>query len=149
MHNTKATHGDKNIDVLVSDMVHLFSESIIIPNMETDIPDGQPGGGKQSDHPIVYCEPRLGMTDKPARRVETRKTRRMDGDKKRLLAQWIHHESWEMVYDSKSASEMAVQFTQLVHKNINNICPVKQVKITQFDGKVTSLALQKLARQKK
>ena len=52
MHNTKATHGDKNIDVLVSDMVHLFSESIIIPNVETDIPDGQPGGGKQSDHPM-------------------------------------------------------------------------------------------------
>jgi hypothetical protein len=149
MHNTKPTHGDKNSNVLVSDMVHLFSESVIIPNVETDIPDGQPGGGKQSDHPIVYCQPRLGMTDKPARRVETKKTRRMDDNRKRLLAQWIQQESWEMVYDSKSASEMAVQFTQLVNEKINNICPEEEVKITQFDGKVTSLVLQKLGRQKK
>jgi hypothetical protein len=149
MHNTKATHGDKNIDVLVSDMVHLFSESIIIPNVKTDIPDGQPGGGKQSDHPIVYCEPRLEMTDKPARRVETKKTRRMDDNKKRLLAQWIQHESWEMVFNSKSASQMAVKFTEVVNENIDKFCPEEEVKITQFDGRVTSLALQKLTRQKK
>ena len=45
MHNTKPTHGRKNIDVLVSDMVHFYSESIIVPNVPTDIPVGQPGGG--------------------------------------------------------------------------------------------------------
>ena len=57
MHNTKPTHERKNIDVLVSDMIHLYRESTVIPNVLTDIPDGQPGGGKQSDHSIVYCEP--------------------------------------------------------------------------------------------
>ena len=30
MHNTKPTYGKKNIDVLVSDMVHLFDEPVII-----------------------------------------------------------------------------------------------------------------------
>ena len=59
MHKTRPNHGTKNIDVLVSDMVHLYSEPLIIPNVPTDIPDGQPGGGKVSDHPIVYSKPRL------------------------------------------------------------------------------------------
>ena len=61
MHNTKPTYGRKNIDILVSDMVHLYRESTVIPNVPTDIPDGHPGGGKQSDHSIVYSEPRLEM----------------------------------------------------------------------------------------
>ena len=43
LHNTKPTHGRKNIDVLVSDMAHLFQELIIIQNVRNDIPDGQPG----------------------------------------------------------------------------------------------------------
>ena len=51
MHNTKPTHGTKNIDVLVSDMVHLYGESRIVPNVSTDIPAGQPGGGK---HLIIH-----------------------------------------------------------------------------------------------
>ena len=64
----------------------LFSESIIIPNVPTDIPDGQPGGGKQSDHPIVYCEPRSDCIRKPARQVEVKMTRRMNDQRKAELA---------------------------------------------------------------
>ena len=65
MHNTKPTHGTKNIDVLVSDMVHLYRESNIVQNVPTNIPDGQPGGGKQSDHSVAYCQPRLESLSKP------------------------------------------------------------------------------------
>ena len=46
--NTKPTHGTNNIDIIITDMAHLYGESVIIPNVPTDIPDGQPGGGKQS-----------------------------------------------------------------------------------------------------
>ena len=107
MHNTKPTHGKKNIDILVSDMVHLFSDSTIIPNVPTDIPDGQPGGGKQSDHPIVYCLPRTDRIQKPARQVLVKKTRRINDQKKRELASWIQQESWVEVFDGKSSSGMA------------------------------------------
>jgi hypothetical protein len=147
MHNTKATHGKKNIDILVSDMVHLFSDSVIIPNVLTDIPDGQPGGGKQSDHPIVYCQPRTDMIQKPARQVLVKKTRRIDDLKKRELARWIQQESWVEVFDGKTSSGMAAKLIEVVERNINEICPIEEVKITQFDGKITSLALQNLARQ--
>ena len=104
MHNTKPTHGTKNIDVLVSDMAHLYSTSTIIPNVLTDIADGQPGGGKRSDHPVVYCEPQSDFIKKPTRQVEVKKTRRMDDRRKYELANWIQQESWEEFFDGNSAS---------------------------------------------
>ena len=97
MHNTKPTHGNKNKDVLVSDMVHLYGKSVVIPNVPTDIPDGQPGAGKPSDHSIMFCEPRLEILSKPARQLISKKTRRVDNNKKQQLAEWIQKESWELV----------------------------------------------------
>ena len=129
-------------------MVHLFCDSTIIPNVLTYIPDGHPGGGKRSDHPIVYCKPRTDKTEKPARQVEIKKTRRMNIQKKTELVAWIQHESWEEVFDGKSSSGMAAKLIEVVERKINYICPVEEVKITQFEGKITSLALQTLARQK-
>ena len=145
MHNTKPTHGKKNIDVLISDMVPLFNESIIIPNVPTDIPDGQPGGGKVSDHPIVYCEPRLDTLSKPAKQVVVKKTRRINEERKRKLANWVQNETWEDVTEDKC---MAEAFIKVVNSNLDRICPEEEVKISQMDGRVNSLALQRLARQK-
>ena len=88
-------------------MVHLFQESIIIPNVPTDIPDGQPGGGKPSDHPIVFSRPRLDAASKPAKQVVVKKTRRVDSNRISKLAQWIQYESWQHVYDGNTASGMA------------------------------------------
>ena len=48
----------------------------------------------------------------------------------------------------KTSSGMAVKLIEVVERNINKICPIKEVKITQFDRKITSLALQNLAGQK-
>ena len=148
MHNTKPTHGLKNIDVLVSDFVHLFSESEIIPNVPTDIPYGQPGGGKTSDHPIVVCVPRLVKGSKPAKQLAVKKTRRVDYQKMKKLAGWIQHESWEQVLNSNSSSEMAEKLIEMVEENMEDICPLEEVKISQLDGKVVWLALQNLTEMK-
>ena len=129
MHNTKPTYGTKNIDVLVSDMVHLYGESVIIQNVPTDIPDGQAGSGKRSDHPIVFCTPRLERGDKPARRLVVKKTRRIDSHNKAKLADWIQHESWESVYDGIDASGMADQFNELVTQKLDELCLKEVVKV--------------------
>ena len=44
---------------------------------------------------------------------------------------------------------MADTFSEVVNGKIDEICPQEIVKVSQFDGKINSLALQKLARQKK
>ena len=92
---------------------------------------------------IVYYEPRLAPTSKPARRMVTR---RIIDEKKTKLAAWVHKESWNEMYNSTS---MAESFNKIVNAEINKICPVEVVKISQLDGKINSLALQSLARQKK
>ena len=130
-------------------MVHLYGESVIIPNVPTDIPDGQPGGGKISDHPIVYCVPRLKKGEQPARRLVIKKTRRIDSHRISQLAGWIQHKSWEELYNSKSSSDMAEKLIELVNGKMDQICPEVEVRISQLDGKQTSLALQTLIRQKK
>ena len=147
-HNTKPTHNLKNIDVMVSDMVHLYGDSEIYPSVPTDIPDGQTGGGKPSDHSVVVSRPRLERLSKPARELVTKKTRRMDDEKKMRIGQWVQQESWEDVYNGNTASGMAVQFTKVVFEQLDKICPEEEIQISKMEGKETSLALQSIARQK-
>ena len=144
-HNTKPTHGIKNIDVFVSDMVHLYGESNIIQNVPTDIPDGQPGGGKQSDHSVVYCQPRLESHSKPARVLVLKKTRRFNEDRKRKFASWVQTETWEDLFNSHCKADKLIE---LVAGKLDEICPEEEVTVLQLDGKINSLALQKLRRLK-
>ena len=145
MHNTRPTHGKNNIDILVSDMAHLYSEPNIIPNVLTDIPDGQPGGGKRSDHPIVYCYPRMERQSRSAKELVIKKTRRINDTRTRKIAEWIQQESWEELYNSTRPAET---FSEMVFKKLDEICPEEEIRVTKLDGKVKSLALQKLGRQK-
>ena len=81
MHITKPTHGLKNSDVVVSDMMHPYSsESIIIPSVPTDIP---PGGGQPSDDSVIMCRPKVDRLLKPANEIIVENTRRNDYVKKR------------------------------------------------------------------
>ena len=71
--------------------------------------------------------------------------RRINNERKRKLANWVQNETWVEVTGSNS---MAEAFIKVVNDNLNQICPVKVVKISQMDGTVNSLALKKQARQK-
>ena len=43
---------------------------------------------------------------------------------------------------------MAQTMMEVVNQKIDEICPVEEVRVSQMEGKITSLALQKLGRQK-
>ena len=96
----------------------------------------------------MVCEPRLDRLTKPVKEQIVKKTRRVDDEKKKLIGQWIQQESWEAVYDGKSATGMADEFTKIVFQQLAKICPEEELKITKMDGKHTSLALQSLAWQR-
>ena len=78
-----------------------------------------------------------------------KKTRRIDSHKKAQLANWIQHESWEELYNSPSSSDMAIQLIEMMNGKMDQICPETEVRISQLDGKQTSLIIQTLVRQKK
>ena len=126
----------------------LFEESVILPNVHTDIPDGQPGGGKPSDHPIVFSRPRTNMIQQPKKEVIVKKLRRIDNEKIRKIGQCIQQETWEEVFDSNSASRMALKLPEVIFRQLDLVCPVEEIKISKYDGKITSKALQNMARQK-
>ena len=126
-------------------MVHLYRESNVIQNVPTNIPDGQPGGGKQSDHSVVFCQPRLESLSKPARVMVMKKIRRFNENRKRRFATWIQSESWDNIFNSKNKAEKMIE---MVNGNLDQICLVDEVRISQLDKKINSLALQKLTRLK-
>ena len=134
--------------MIVTDMVHLYGESKIIPNVLTDISDGQPGGGKRSDHPIVYSRPKTSMLEKPSKEVIKKKPRRIDDEQLRQVGRWIQPESWEEVFDANTASGMAEKLPEVIFRKLDEICPVEEIKLTKFEGKITSKALQNLSRLK-
>ena len=144
--NTKHTHGNKNIDVIVTDRTHLFEESVIMPNIPTDIPDGQPGGKKTSDQPIVFSRPRTNMIKPPKKEVIVKKLRRIDDETLRKIGQRIQRETWEEVFDANSASIIAVKLPEVIMKQLELICPIEEIKISKYEGKITSKALQNMAR---
>ena len=53
------------------------------------------------------------------------------------------------MFNGGGASEMANSLVELVNTKMDIICPEEVIKISQMEGKVTSLALQKLARKKR
>ena len=88
------------------------------------------------------------MLRQPDKEVIVKKTRRVDNEKLRKVAQWIQQESWEEVFNANSVSGMAEKLPEVVFRKINEICPVEEVKLTKFTGKLASKALQDLARIK-
>ena len=113
MMNTKPTHGDKNIDIMITDMAHLYNESVILPSVPTDIPSNQKGGGQPSDHPVVISTPKVERIFAPPKEKITKKTRRMNKEQMCMIGQWIQRESWEMVFNGGSSTGMVDQFTKL------------------------------------
>ena len=95
---------------MITGMAHLYGESVIIPNVKTDIPDGQPGGGKPSDHPILYSSrPRSNMIKQPEKEVIIKSIRRFNEDNKRMVGHWIQQETWEEVFNAGSSARMVVK----------------------------------------
>ena len=120
MMNTKPTYGNKNIDVLISGMAHLYHESIILPSVPTDIPSNQQGGGQPSDHSVVTARPMEDRINAPAKETIAKKTRRVDQGKLRKVGLWIQTESWEVVFDGGSATGMFKQFMESLKASLQS-----------------------------
>ena len=141
---TKPTYKNSVLEVIVTDLGHLYHEPIIRPPVDPD----DHNDGVPSDHRIALAFPNTNPS-KPAKRDTIFKyVRPFDIEHKIKFAAWIQHEDWGILSEANSATEMVDKFLTLTHNKLDEICPQKSTKITKFDHEITSAAIKQLSRKK-
>ena len=141
---TKATHKDSILDVIVTDVGHLYNEPVICPPLPPDIP----GNGVPSDHMTVHATPINDSCPQPCYAIiET--SRPLTTQAKLSLASWVQYESWKEVLEKDDSSSMVDSFNTLVEQKIKEHCPLKTLKLNCFDNEFTTPAIKAIKRKKK
>ena len=141
---TKPTHKNSTLEIIVTDLGHLYQEPVIRPSVEPD----DPNNGVPSDHSIALALPITSSAEPPKRETIFKYIRPFTIEHKSKLADWILHEDWSTLANLKNVSEMVDNFCSLTQSKIEEICPQKRVKITKFDHEITSASIKQLSRQK-
>ena len=143
---TKPTyHGEKVLDICVTDLGTYYAEPEIRQPVEPNVKDRVP-----SDHLPWFAQPHTDSTRGVNRESIIKTVRPLTQENKQKLGTWLLSESWEHIYNGTTSSEMAIRFHTLVQSKIEEHCPSKTVKITALNnGKPRFPAVEKLVRQKK
>ena len=143
---TKPTyHGEKVLDICVTDLGTYYAEPEIRQPVEPNVKDRVP-----SDHLPWFAQPHTDSTRGVNRESIIKTVRPLTQENKQKLGTWLLSESWEHIYNGTTSSEMAIRFHTLVQSKIEEHCPSKTVKITALNnGKLRFPAVEKLVRQKK
>ena len=141
---TKPTHKKSVLDVIVTDIGHLYCEPITRPPLLPDNADH----GVPSDHLVVHASP-LSSCSKPSKRTTITKTcRPLTTLAKQNLAAWIQNESWDQVLEATDPSSMVDIFSTLVRNKIEEHVPPKTLKINCLDNEFTTFAIKRVKRKK-
>ena len=73
----------------------------------------------------------------PMRNITYKQVRFFNLEKKKMLADWIQYEDWSIFDSCSNPSEMVECFSNFNLKKLDEICPLKSVKITKFDLEIT------------
>ena len=141
---TRPTYRNSILDIIVTDLGHLYHEPIIRPPVNPD----DPKHGVPSDHSIALALPIMDHTKPPKRDITYKQVRPLNLEQKKMLADWIQYEDWSILDSCSNSSEMVECFSNLTLKKLDEICPLKSVKITKFDQEITSTCIKELSRKK-
>ena len=121
---TKPTYKNSILEIIVTDLGHLYHEPVIRPAVDPD----DPNDGVPSDHSIALALPNVNPS-KPAKRDTLIKLiRPFDIEHKNKFAEWIQHEDWSMLKQAKTATEMVDNYVTLTHAKLDEICLQKAKK---------------------
>ena len=141
---TKPTHKTSILEVVVTDIGHLYNEPVIRPPLTPDIP----GQGVPSDHKIVFVTPIRDSSKPPNRSCLIKTSRPLTTQAKQKFASWIQYESWESVINCSDSSSMAASFSAFVQHKIEENCPLKTFKVNRLDNEFTTPAIKRIKRLK-
>ena len=141
---TRPTYRNSILDILVTDIGHLYNEPVIRPAVKPDIE----GHGVPSDHNIVLATTISNPLGQVKRSCITKTSRPLTTEAKQKIASWIQNESWNSVSNCSDVSLMVDNFCKLVSEKIDELCPVKTFKLNKLDSEFTTPAIKQLARKK-
>ena len=142
---TKPTYKQAILDVLITDIGQYYLEPVIRPAVQPD----NPGLASPSDHHIVFAKAYTCSHQPIKRETKSYTVRPLPTQALQDFAGWVQREPWTFVYDGEDTTDMVARFDSLITQNLNHYCPTKIVKVSNLDGKVSSIAVRQISRRKK
>ena len=142
---TRATHGNKTIDVLIMNCSDMYG----VPEVGDPVLPDDPRQAKPSDHRVPVARP-LATAARPVCNEYTEKTYRPlpDSAVREFLA-WIHTEGWGELATHSSPTEQVEVFQQIVDSKVEELFPERKVRISNKDKLFITEEIKKLERKKK
>ena len=143
---TKYTHRRKILDVILTNMSHLYGEPEIVPA----VPPDNPQVGVASDHSTVVATPLTQDSVGRSPEYVTRTYRPLPQSGVLEFGEWICSEDWLCISDQVNPTEQVEEFENIVNTKLDLILPKKSVKINpNVDKPFFTAELKKLDRQVK
>ena len=124
-----ATCGPNILDLLITDMHILYHP----PLPEAPLLPDDPLHASPSDHLGNLLIPRTVTGVKNNRQYKTITIRPMTTSQVEALGRWIVDEQWDEVLHKNHVDEKLAMFTELVFSKLNELAPLKQVRIACDD----------------
>ena len=141
--NEKNPQKSTTLDNIITDLHKWYQEPEILPPIAAD-----PGKGKPSDHLTVVYTPLNPLNNKPNRRVRKIVVRPMPESGLNLLRLWIDSQTWEDIEKAPTPNHKAKLLHEILMKKINELLPLKTIKISSDDQPWCSEEIKKIKRLK-
>ena len=143
---TKYTYRRKILDIILTNMSHLYAVPEIVPA----VPPDNPHVGVASDHSTVVATPLTQDSVGRLRDFVTRTYRPLPQSGILEFGQWICSEDWLGITEQVNPTQQVEEFQNIVNTKLDAIFPQKTVKINPtLDKPFFTAELKKLDRQVK
>ena len=127
---TENTHGEKCIDILITNMATLYLPPEVVPAVQPD----DPTRAKPSDHLVPVMYPISGATGSVSRTYKIKTTRPQPESGIRRFGQWLVSQNWADLAANEGGPDQKLDvFNQLIQTKFYEIFPEKVVKISNED----------------
>ena len=138
------TRGNSILDIIVMNTGSLYHNAIIAPPINPD----DPKSGVPSDHFVPICIPHTDRYSRPPRNDRIIRYRPLPESAIKNFGQWIVKENWQAVDSKLSPSEQVTAFENLVNTKLDELCPIKVLKLSNMDKPFITTHLKSLKRQR-
>ena len=138
------TLGDKNLDILLSNMGRFYSSPVIVPPVGCD----NPRKGVPSDHSVPTVHPVNNETLGEVKQYTEKTSRPLPDSGVRAFGRLLMEENWSSVKENDSSDAQESVFQDLLNNFLDNACPTKTVKLRSQDKPYMTKELKMIHRRR-